>query len=83
VWLADAQSYTIEMIDPSVRFFGREAAVVSFLFRDRDISTAGDTLVSTGALGYMLERIDGKWKVARVHHAGALPEDLASVATRR
>lgn len=75
-WLAGVRSYSIEMFDASVRVLGSDGAVVSFLFRDSEVSSAGDTIQGSGALTYVMERFDGIWKISRVHHSGPVPEKL-------
>ncbi len=74
IWLPASQGYSIEMIDPQVEILGRDGAIVSFQYRDREVTNSGSIQENRGALGYIFERRAGKWKIVRIHHSGTVPE---------
>ena len=74
VWLAETKEYEIEISNPGVEVLGTDAAVISFLFNDREVSLSGDVVTSEGAMIYVFERREGRWKIVRIHHSGPVPE---------
>jgi len=49
--------------DVAVRVLGRDAAVVSFTFRDSIVTTAGMTLLFTGPTTLVWERTGDAWRI--------------------
>ena len=74
VWLAEITEYAIEMVSPSVEMLGPDAAVISFLFEDREVYRSGYVGTSEGAMIYVFERREGSWKIVRIHHSGPVPD---------
>ena len=75
-WIGDLDEYSIDMTGPSVEILGRDAGIVSFLFRDHGVDMAGVVTETEGALSYVFERRAGVWKLVRIHHSGPMPEGL-------
>jgi ketosteroid isomerase-like protein len=42
---------------------GRDAAIISFLFEDRQLSRSGTVATTTGAMSYVFERAADGWKI--------------------
>lgn len=77
VWLPESTEYSIEMLDPQLRVLGRDAAILSFGFRDREVNTSGQIQHNTGALAYVFERSGPEWKIVRIHQSGPVPEEYS------
>lgn len=73
--LPSMQKWSAEMHDPYVKVLGPNAAVVSFEFSSGVLNAAGEPDdYGSGALTYVFERRDGKWKIVLIHESAAMPD---------
>ncbi|HSK18108.1 MAG TPA: SgcJ/EcaC family oxidoreductase [Longimicrobiales bacterium] len=61
--------------DPDVQILGPNAAVASFLALQAATGPAGERLELPTGLTFIYQRLDGEWKIARVHESLGTPAD--------
>jgi ketosteroid isomerase-like protein len=75
-WLSETVEFTWQVSEPSVEVLGGDAAVISFLFKDRVVFRSGSVAETRGAMSYVFEQRDDNWEIVRVHQSGPPPPGL-------
>jgi len=66
--LATVKGWAIKTTsEPSIQVINKNAAIISFTLEAESIGLDGKTTKETGALTYVWNKINGKWKIVHIH----------------
>lgn len=66
--------YSTQVTDPRIEVLGRNAGVVTLIYRAQPVDTAGESSEFEAVFTLVYERRDGRWKVVQVHES-LIPEE--------
>lgn len=61
--------YSTAVTDPRIEVLGRDAGVVTLIYRAQPVDTAGESHEFKAVFTLVYERRDGRWKVVQVHES--------------